>query len=165
MCNSNHFTDSSVCRLLKYSWHHCMAGYGDFPTLAGVRQYNSIYEHVMKNCSLPRCRSKCEDSNCVYLKFVGVIVSLLIAFKAVSVLRDHFDEDLGRRGSFNASYFNSSTPLCHCCWRYGGSWQWSGIGLLHVFAYEVSQCVHVQVVCRNQKLSVGTGVGNIVSMV
>ena len=63
-----------------------MAGYGDFPTLASAHRCNSIYKHVVKNCSLPRCRTKCEDSNSVYLKFVGVTVSLPIAFKSVSVL-------------------------------------------------------------------------------
>ena len=82
-----------------------MAGYGDFPTLASTRQCNSIYKHVVKNCSLPRCRSKCKDSNGVYLKFVSVTVSLPIAFKVVSVLGDHFDEGLVRFFS-NASYFN-----------------------------------------------------------
>ena len=129
---------SADCKSI--SWHHCMAGYRDFPTLASACRCNSIYKHVVKNCRLPRCRSKCEDSNGVYLKCVDVTVSLPIAFKVVSVLGDHFDEDVGRI-FFNTSYFNSSTSLCHCCWRYGGSWQWSGIGLLHVLAYQVSQCV------------------------
>ena len=72
-----------------------MVEYGDFPTLASARRCNSIYKRVVKNCSLPRCRSKCKDSNGVYLRFVSVTVSLPIAFKAVSVLGDNFDEDLG----------------------------------------------------------------------
>ena len=73
-----------------------MAGYGDFPTLASARRRNSIYKRVVKNCSLPRCRSKSDDSNGVYLKSVSVTVSLPIAFKAVSVLGDRFDEGLVR---------------------------------------------------------------------
>ena len=89
-----------------------MAGYGDFPTLASVRRCNSIYKRVVKNCSLPRCRSKCEDSNGVYLKFVSVTVSLPIAFKVVSVLREHFDEELGHIFSTLAIFIR-----CHsfCC--------------------------------------------------
>ena len=64
---------------------------------------NSIYKCVVKNCSLPHCRSKCENSNGVYLKFVSVTVSLPITFKAVSVLGNHFDEGLGSI-IFNAGY-------------------------------------------------------------
>ena len=41
---------------------------------------------MVKNCSLPHCRSKCEDSNGLYLTFVSVTVSPPIVFKAVSVL-------------------------------------------------------------------------------
>ena len=73
-----------------------MAGYGDFPTLASARRCNSIYKCVVINCSLPRCRLKCKDPNGVYLRFVSVTVSLPIAFKAVSVLGDNFDENFGR---------------------------------------------------------------------
>ena len=68
-----------------------MAEYGDFLTLASARRCNSIYKHIIAYS----CRSKSDDSNGVYLRFVSVTVSLPIVFKAVSVLGDNFDEDLG----------------------------------------------------------------------
>ena len=49
----------------------------------------------------------------MYLRFVSVTVSLPIAFKAVSVLGDYFDEDLGSIFSTHVIL----TRICHsfCC--------------------------------------------------
>ena len=85
---------------------------GTFPTLASARRCNSIYKRVVKNCSLPCCRSKSDNSNGVYLKSVSVTVSLPNAFKAMRVLGDHFDDGLAR-------FFSTVAILmrCHsfCC--------------------------------------------------
>ena len=66
-----------------------MAGYGDFPTLASARQCNciSVWFKIVAYHVADRS---------VRIPMVCIKVSLPITFKALSVLGDHFDEDLGR---------------------------------------------------------------------